>query len=117
MDQFNPQTIVNLLIIGVVLIIAVRGFIDWCKRIDAEWAAKNPPPYPPELSDAGPVPPVSARDKEIAAVHVAKILPASLRMPLAQYRDMSGAAKAVVTKQKQFHRYAGAADSEGGHHD
>jgi len=91
MYQFNPQTIVNLLIIGVVLYVAVRGFIGWCKRVDAEWAAKNPP---------------EPDQQAIAAEHVAKILPASLRMPLKQYRNMDRAA-----------RYVGAADSEGGHHD
>ena len=91
MDQFNPQTIVNLLIIGVVLYVAVRGFIAYCNRVDAEWAAKNPP---------------EPDQQAIAADHVAKILPASLRTPLAQYRNMDHAA-----------RYAGAAESEGGHHD
>lgn len=86
MDQFNPQTIASLLITAVVLILAARGFIAYCNRVDAEWTAENPPPYPPELSDAGPVPPVSDRDKEIAAEHVAKILPASLRTPLPYVR-------------------------------
>lgn len=34
MSQFNPQIIANLLLVGVVLVIAVRGFFAWCKRVD-----------------------------------------------------------------------------------
>lgn len=89
-----------LLLIGIVLCVAGRLYAGWLARRDAEWAAKNPP---------------EPDQQAIAAEHVAKILPASLRKPLPPYRNMDGAARA--TWPKYFHSYANAADSEGGHHD
>lgn len=87
----NPQTIANLLLIGVALIIAVVGFFQWCKRVDGR------PAYDPlrdgpvdhgrnataaddweGLTLAGPVPPLRAADA----------LPASLRTPLPFVRKM-----------------------------
>lgn len=103
MEQFTPKTITLLLLVGIVIYLAVRDLKHYCDRVDAEWSAKNPPLFPPELNDAGPVPPVSARQKDIAAAHVAKILPASLRTSLPYIRKAE--------------RYATAAKSEGGHHD
>lgn len=35
MDQFTPQIIANALLICVVLFLAVRGFVRWCKRVDS----------------------------------------------------------------------------------
>lgn len=35
MDQFTPQTIGSLLLIGIVLALAVGGYYSWCRRVDA----------------------------------------------------------------------------------
>ncbi len=93
----------SLLLIGIVLWAGAQWLARRMAKSDAEWSAKNPPPYPPELSDAGPVPPVSARQKEIAAEHVAKRTPAVDRID--RIHTMLNAKKA---------RYATAAESEGG---
>lgn len=135
------QKISCLLLIGVALYMGGKAFANWLARRDAEWAAKNPPLFPSELNDAGPVPPVSARDKEIAAVHVAKLDPAFQRagsptvggimwdfgypaFTPSEKKRIDAAIEALPASLRtplpyirKAERYATSAESEGGNHD
>lgn len=77
MDQFTPQTIGSLLLIGAAIIIGIGGFVSWCKRVDGQV-------YDP-LRD-GPVDTASIVEQ------------AGIRAPLSQYRNMDRAAQAGEMK-------------------
>ena len=98
MDQFTPQTIGCLLLIGAAIFIAVKGFFSWCKREDAKWAERNPAP------DS------EGRQQEIAAEHVAKREPAYAK-------TIKGNLNLAKAFTESTARYATAAESEGGTND
>lgn len=137
MDEFNPQTIANLLLISVVLIFAIMGFRSWCKRIDGH--VYDPLRDGPVAQDNQPA--VTWYGNAEHSFNAGGYLNAmdSLRRPLPAHRNMEGAvqagykansapenqrliasmhcAKVHLRRAKQWTRYATSTETEGGHVD